>query len=206
MKKKCIITIGREYGSRGREIGEKCAALLGLQFYDKEVVELAAAKSGLDPKVFEKVDEKKNFSLQGGAFGLRTSIIDSINSNYLLSNESLFVMQSEIIREVGKEGGAVIVGRCADYVLKDNPDLLSVFIVAEKEDRVERVALRESISLDEAALLIEKTDKNRSSYYNYFTNKRWGHPHSYHLCLNSTTLGVDCIVQLIADAVTFKKC
>ncbi len=201
-KKSCLITIGREYGSGGREIGEKVAARLGLDFYDKELIELASQKSGLNKELFDKADEKKSFSVIGGDFSLRSSLINSLNTGFFLSNESLFNIQSEVIREMAKGGNALFVGRCADYVLKDFSGLLSIFIFAEKEERIERVSIRRSISLDEAASLIYKEDKRRASYYNYFSNKKWGDPHSYHISVNSTILGIEGAVKLIASAVT----
>jgi cytidylate kinase len=191
MKNKLVVTIGREYGSGGREIGEIVSRLLGLDFYDKELIELAAQKSGLNKELFENADEKKSFSLQGGVFGLRSSLIDDVNAGYFLSNESLFTIQSEVIRDVAQSGSALFVGRCADYVLKEMECLFSVFIVADNE---------------EAAALIDKTDKKRASYYNYFSNKRWGEPHSYDLCVNSSTFGIEGTAKMIADSVLFRKC
>jgi len=206
MKNKLVVTIGREYGSGGREIGEIVSRLLGLDFYDKELIELAAQKSGLNKELFENADEKKSFSLQGGVFGLRSSLIDDVNAGYFLSNESLFTIQSEVIRDVAQSGSALFVGRCADYVLKEMECLFSVFIVADKQERIERVSSRVSISNEEAAALIDKTDKKRASYYNYFSNKRWGEPHSYDLCINSSTFGIEGTAKMIADSVLFRKC
>lgn len=206
MKNKLVVTIGREYGSGGREIGEIVSRLLGLDFYDKELIELAAQKSGLNKELFDNADEKKSFSLQGGVFGLRSSLIDDVNAGYFLSNESLFTIQSEVIRDVAQSGGALFVGRCADYVLKEMKCLFSVFIIADKQERIERVSSRVSISNEEAAALIDKTDKKRASYYNYFSNKRWGEPHSYDLCVNSSTFGIEGTAKMIADSVLFRKC
>lgn len=206
MDKRCLIAIGREYGSGGRDIGELTARILGIGFYDKELIGLASTKSGLKAELFEKADEKKSFSLQGGAFGLRSSLIDNVSAGYLLSNESLFTIQSGVIREVASKENALFVGRCADYVLKDNCALLSVFIVGGLEERTARVASRTGVSLDEAASIVEKEDKRRASYYNYFSNKKWGDPHSYDLCINSSIFGLEGSARIIADSVLLRKC
>lgn len=206
MNRRRLITIGREYGSGGREIGERVAKLLGINFYDREIINLASQKSGLSLELFDKADEKRSFSLQSAGFSLRTSLIDDMSTNYFLSNESLFNIQSEVIREIAQKEEAVFVGRCADYVLKDFCGLLSLFIVSDIDDRIKRVSQRNNISLQTAANLIEKEDKRRASYYNYFSDKRWGESHSYHLSINSSILGIEGSAQIIAFAITQRGC
>ncbi|OFY63123.1 MAG: cytidylate kinase [Bacteroidetes bacterium RBG_13_43_22] len=186
-----VINIGRQLGSGGREIGQKIASVLGISFYDKELIRIASKKSGVREEFFEKVDEKKRFSLFGGLIGLRSSVTDEVYSDYYLSNESLFKIQSDVIRSLADQGSCIFVGRCADYVLKDNPRCLNIFISADINDRIKRVADLQNITPEKAEELIGKTDKKRSGYYNYFSGKKWGDTGSYHLCINSSVLGID---------------
>lgn len=202
MSKNRVITIGREFGSGGYEIAQQVAHRLSIPFYDKELIELASSKSGLDKKFFERADEKRSFSLQGGVAGLRSSLLEQLNSGYLLSNESLFSIQCEVIREIAERESAIFVGRCADYVLKDFPRLLSIFITANLDDRVDRVAKRAEISPEAAANLVEKMDKKRASYYNYFSDKKWGASHSYDMVINSSSFDVSGAADIIVTAFT----
>ena len=199
MKKNYIITIGRQIGSGGREIGQKLSERLGISFYDKELIRIASQKSGLKEEFFEKVDEKKRFSLFGSLLGLRGSAADEIYLNYYLTNETLFKIQSDVIRFLAEEKSCVFVGRCADYVLKENPRCLNVFISADPDDRVKRVAEYQHSSCKEAKDCIKKTDKKRAGYYNYFSGKVWGAAESYHLCVNSSFLGIDETVIFICQ-------
>ncbi|MFA5713323.1 MAG: cytidylate kinase-like family protein [Bacteroidales bacterium] len=200
MKSERIITIGREFGSGGYDIAHLVADKLRLPFYDKELIELASEKSGLNKEFFERADEKRSFSLQGGVAGLRSSLMEQLSAGYLLSNESLFTIQCEVIRELSQKGSAIFIGRCADYILKDYPALLTVFITASVEDRIARVIERREMSHSAAADLIEKMDKRRSSYYNYFSDKKWGASHSYDLVLNSSSLGISGAANIVAAA------
>ena len=197
------ITIGREFGSGGKEIGEVVASDLGINFYDKKLIEIASQKSGINKELFEDVDESKSFSLRGGLLGLRSTLIDEVSSGYFLSNELLFQIQSDVIRDLASENSALFVGRCADYVLKDCKSCINIFITASKEDKIHRVCSRSGLAPEKALALIEKIDKKRASYYNYFSNKRWGDIHSYDLCINSSLLGIKgtstLIIQLINE-------
>jgi cytidylate kinase len=193
-----IITIGRQLGSGGREIGQKLSARLGIAFYDKELIRIASQQSGLKEEFFERVDEQKHFSLFPGMLGLRTSLTDDFFSNYYLSNESLFRIQSDVMRRLAGEGSCIFVGRCADYVMKDERNCLNLFVSADISDRIKRIAVSHNLSDSKAKELIERTDKGRSSYYNYFTGKTWGAAESYHLCINSSLLGIDETVKLIS--------
>lgn len=203
MEPKFAITIGREFGSGGKEIGEMVAAQLEINFYDKKLIEIASQKSGINKELFEKADESKSFSLVGGLLGLRSSFVDEIPSGYFLSNESLFQIQSDVIRDLASESSALFVGRCADYVLKECSSCFNVFITAPIEDKIERVCSRTGLSSEKANSLIEKIDKKRAAYYNYFSNKKWGEIHSYDLCINSSLLGIEgtsaIIVQLVKE-------
>ena len=197
MSDKFVINVGRQLGSGGRQIGEKLASQFGIAFYDKELINLASKHSGLGKEFFENADEKKSHSLIGGLLGLRTSISNEVYVNNYLSNETFFKIQSDIIRELAAEKSCVFVGRCADYILRDHPRSINIFITADAEDRVKRVALDKKITLEKAHEVIEKTDKKRSEYYNYFSNKVWGAADSYHLCINSSVLGIDGTVTFI---------
>lgn len=198
MVNRYIITIGRQLGSGGREIGQKLSARLGIAFYDKELIRIASQQSGLKEEFFERVDEQKHFSLFPGILGLRTSLTDDFFSNYYLSNESLFRIQSDVMRTLAGEGSCIFVGRCADYVMKDERNCLNLFISADMADRIKRIAISHKLSDTKAKELIERTDKGRSSYYNYFSGKTWGAAESYHLCINSSVLGIDETVRLIS--------
>ncbi len=197
MAQRYVITIGRQLGSGGREIGQKLSARLGIAFYDKELIRIASQESGLKEEFFERVDEQKHFSLFPGILGLRTAMGDDFFSNYYLSNESLFRIQSDVMKKLAAEGSCIFVGRCADYVMKDERNCLNLFVSADMEERIRRIAQSHKISEGKAKELIERTDKGRSSYYNYFTGKTWGAAESYHLCINSSLLGIDETVRLI---------
>ena len=197
MTDRYVITIGRQLGSGGREIGQKLSERLGIAFYDKELIRLASKQSGLKEEFFERVDEQKHFSLFPGILGLRTSLTDDFFSNYYLSNESLFRIQSEVMKNLAALGPCIFVGRCADYVMKDEKECLNLFISSDLNDRIMRIAASHNITEGKAKELIERTDKGRSSYYNYFSGKTWGAAESYHLCVNSSLLGIDETVSLI---------
>jgi len=201
MNEKFVINIGRQLGSGGRQIGEKLATRFGIAFYDKELIQLASKESGLGKEFFENADEKKSHSIIGVLLGLRTNISNEVYVNNYLSNETFFKIQSDIIRELAEEKSCVFVGRCADYILRDHPRCINVFITADTNDRVKRVALDKNITHEKAQEVIEKTDKKRSEYYNYFSNKTWGVAESYHLCINSSVLGIDETVDFISQFV-----
>ena len=199
MNETFVINIGRQLGSGGRQIGEKLSAGFGIGFYDKELIQLASKESGLGKEFFEKADEKSSFSFIGGLLGLRTNINNEVYVNNYLCNETFFKIQSDVIRELAGKESCVFVGRCADYILRDNPRCINVFITADTEDRIKRVAQTCQLSLDKAQELIEKTDKKRAEYYNYYSNKVWGAAGSYHLCINSSVLGMDQTVAFITQ-------
>jgi len=190
IKEKYVITIGRQLGSGGREIGISLASLLGISFYDKELIRLASHESGLKEEFFEKADEKKRFILFGGLFGLRTPPAEEFYSGYYLSNETLFKIQSDVIRSLADKKSCLFVGRCADYILKEHPRHLSIFLMADIDDRIRKVMEIHKLNGKKAMELIERTDKQRALYYNYFSNKIWGAAESYHLCINTSVLGI----------------
>ncbi len=197
MEKRIIVTIGRQFGSGGRIVGKKLAEQLGIPYYDKELINLASKESGICGEFFEKADEKNSGSLLK-ALAMGFSMNNAIfQSNDYLSNESLFQIQSEVIRKVAAEGSCVLVGRCADYILRDEPDCVHVFISASWQDRVRRAMEYNRVPEKEAEEFLKKADKSRASYYNYYTDKVWGAAGSYDLCVNSSLYGIDRTVDFI---------
>lgn len=194
-----VINIGRQFGSGGREIGQKLASQLGISFYDKELIRLASKKSGLKEDVFEEADEKKSHSIFAGLLTLGSPSVDEMYSGYYLSNETLFKIQSDVIRSLANQNSCLFVGRCADYILKDHSHSLNVFILADLDDRIRRLSNIHKLPPDKVKYLIEKTDKKRAEYYNYFSGKIWASADSYHLCINSSVLGIDETVKFIKN-------
>jgi shikimate kinase len=196
MEEKFVINIGRQLGSGGREIGERLSGLLKVPFFDKELLQIASQESGLEKEFFEKADEKNSHNILGGLFS-QNVWANEVYSNYYLSNETLFLIQSDVIRKLAGEHSCIFIGRCADYVLKEHQRCLNVFISADLDDRIRRIAEMQQLTENKAIELIEKTDKKRASYYNYYSNKVWGAAESYHLCINSSVLGIDETVKFI---------
>ncbi len=201
-----MINIGRQLGSGGKEIGEKLAARLGIDFYDKELIKLASEESGLCKEFFERADEKASQGIIGGLFGMRFPFISegAIPSNNCLSNDALFKVQSDVIRRLAAEKSCVFVGRCADYILREHPRCVNVFISASKEVRLARICQLYRVDEEKAEEMMEKADKRRSEYYNYYSYKTWGAAATYHLCIDSSVLGVDETVRFIEEFVVKK--
>ena len=196
---KVIITIGRQFGSGGSEIGKKLADNLNIKYYDKELIQLAAKESGICPELFEKADEKTSGGLLQ-AFAMGFSMNGALyQPNDYFTDATLFQVQSDVIRKIAAERSCVIVGRCADYILKDDPHCTSVFIHSSEEDRIKRIIGKNPVTEKEALEQMRKTDKTRASYYNYYTDKTWGAAMSYHLCLNSSVIGTEHCVRLIEE-------
>ena len=201
-----IITIGRQYGSAGYEIGTKLANELGLQIYDKEMLKRAAKDSGICEELFEKHDEKPTNSF------LYALIMDTYSLGYSASgcsdmpiNHKVFLAQFDTIKKIANEGPCVLVGRCADYALEDRDDVINIFIYADLEQRIRRIAKKYNLTDAKAKDSILKTDKKRASYYNYYTNKEWGNAKEYDLCLNSGKLGVDGTVKAIIEYIKIRE-
>jgi len=195
-----IITIGRQYGSAGYEIGKKLAEDLGVKLYDKEMLKRAAKESGLCEELFETHDEKPTNSF------LYSLVMDTYSLGYSSSsyadmpiNHKVFLAQFDAIKKIADEGPCVLVGRCADYALTDRKDVIHVFIYADMEQRIRRIATKYDLTNAKAKDMIIKADKKRSSYYNYYTNKEWGDAKGYDLCLNSAKLGIDGTVKVIKE-------
>lgn len=201
MSKKIIITIARQYGSGGREIGEKVAKILGLPLYDRELIADAAAKGNLNEEIIKKADESSAnsllYTLAMGSNVLGTTM----HFGYKMPlNDKLFILQSEAIKEYANEGSCVVIGRCADYVLRDEPNLLRIFIYGDIDHREARVLERHpELKSSQVIDVINKTDKRRSSYYNFYTGNKWGKYDNYDMAINSSTLGIDNAAELIAD-------
>lgn len=197
-----IITIGRQYGSGGHEIGEKLANKFSIKYYDKELLKRAAKESGMCPEIFENNDEKPtnsflyNLVMDTYSFGFN-------NSPYIEMpiSHKVFLAQFEAIKNIAKEGPCVIVGRCADYALTEFDNCLNVFIYANMDKRIARVSRVNDLSSNEAKDMIIKKDKQRANYYNYYSTKKWGHAETYDLCIDSSVLGIDGTVELISQFV-----
>ena len=192
-----IVTIGRQFGSGGYTIGKMLAERLGVTCYDKELLNLAAKESGLAAEVVETHDEKPINSFFYSLV-VDNSVSRGIN-NYvdLPLNQRVFLAQFETIQNIAKKESCVIIGRCADYALADFPDVTNIFICANLSDRVKRIAKRFEVSDDKAMDMITKNDKKRSSYYNYYSDKKWGVANTYDLTLNSSNLTPESAVELI---------
>lgn len=201
--KKIIINVGRQLGSGGRVIASMLAKDFGCKFYDKELLNLAAKESGFCETFFEQNDEQKGF-LKSFFYAHMHFLSGSNFYSNKLSQESLFQFQSDAIRKAADEGSCVFVGRCADYVLRDYKNTASVFITADLDERVERVAKRHGCGKETAMKIITDRESERSTYYNYYTGKKWGYSASYDLCINSSILGMERTEELIKEFIKNK--
>lgn len=194
-----IYTIGREFGSGGKEVGEKLAQRLGIKLYDKELLQHAAKESGFCEEIFENHDEKPTNSFLYSLV-MDTYSVSGYSSAPFLDmplNHKVFLAQFEAIKKIAAQDSCVMVGRCADYALSENPDCINIFIHAEIEQRMKTVSKRLNITENKAKDIIQKKDKQRASYYNYYTSKKWGDSTSYHMTLDSGKLGIDGCVDMI---------
>lgn len=200
MKGNRIITIGREYGSGGREIGKQLAKALGVKFYDNELLDLAAKKSGLSKEVIKKADETATnsflYSIATGAYLYGNQLASSFE---LPINDKLFIAQSEVIKQIAAKESAVIVGRCADYILRDHPNCVNIFIHATLEERIKRAVSTYHVPNEKVELKLKKIDKTRATYYNFYTNEKWGIAKNYHLTIDSGLLGIEGTAQFLAN-------
>lgn len=200
-----IITIGRQYGSGGREIGKKLADHYGIPFYDKELLKIAAKESGLCEDLFENYDEKPTTSF------LYSLVMDPYALGYNAAsfdmplNQKVFLASFDAIKKVADAGACVIVGRCADYALKEYDNILNLFIHAPMEFKKKRIHDIYEVPMDRVKDAATKTDKQRASYYNYYSSKKWGDFRSYHYSLDSSVLGIDGTVSLIEQIIALKE-
>lgn len=201
MYKNPVITIARQFGSGGHEVGRRVAALLDIPVYDKELIMLAAEKSGYHPDVLSKADEKAAGSLLY-TLAIGSSRFGGFSGNYDIPiNDKLFIVQNEIIQEVAAKEQCVIVGRCGDYALRNFENKLSFFIYSDEAMRVGRIVESRGISESEAKSLIAKEDKKRAGYYNFYTGQKWGSMERYSASFNTAVLGIEGTAELIASIV-----
>ena len=196
--KHIIINVGRQVGAGGQEIGRMLAKDFEAQYYDRELLNLAAKESGFSEKFFKQNDEKKGFLR--GLFNVQAPHIiggSLYGSNF--SQEGLFQFQSDAIRKAASEGSCVFLGRCADYILRDFENVVNVFITASMDFRVDVVSKVKQLDAEHARKLIEHVESRRAQYYNYYTCKRWGAAESYDLCIDASILGLEETEKLIAD-------
>ncbi len=193
--KPIIITIGRQFGSGGHELGEKLASRLGIPFYDRNLLTEAAKKSGMTEDMVASLDEKPTssflYSMSVGALGFNGEMPMPLGNR-------VFLAMSEAIREVASGGSCVIVGRCAEYVLSGQANVVRVFVYADKDARVRRVMEKRELKERDAAALLQKTDKSRASYHDFYCDEKWGEAASYDLMINSAVVGIDAAVEMIA--------
>lgn len=197
-----IITIGRQAGSCGIEIGEKLAEYFGIKYYDKELLTRAAKESGYCEEMIQIHDEKPTNSF------LYNLVMDTYSFGYNSStfvdmpiSHKVFLAQFDTVKKIAQEGPCVIVGRCADYALSEQDNVLKLFIYADDQERIRNISNKLNIDEKDAKELMIKTDKRRASYYNYYSSKKWGRAESYDLCINSSLLGLDGTVKLIIQAI-----
>ena len=193
-----IINVGRQLGSGGHDIGRMLALDFGAKYYDRELLNLAAKESGFSEKFFEENDERKGFLK--GLFNVQTSHFSGSSlykSNF--SQESLFQFQSDAIRKAAAESSCVFVGRCADYVLRDLPNVVNIFVTASMDYRIRQIMNKQHLDEEAARNYIEKRENQRAEYYNYYTGKKWGYAASYDLCIDSSVLGIVETEKLIAE-------
>ena len=198
-----VINIGRQLGSGGRTVGEIIARRLGVKLYDKELINLAARESGICP-------EKESRGVISTVVGyLRAPFVgDDGGVTNVLSNDALFKIQSDVIRAVAARESAVFVGRCADYILRENPRCVNVFLTADDADRIGRIRRRQGCTAEEARAMMERVDARRASYYNYYSSRTWGEAATYHLCVSTSPLGdegtADFILEFAARKLNMK--
>ncbi len=194
-----VITISREFGTGARTIGQKLAAELGYAYFDRAIIQMAADKSGLSPEFIEKNEEKTTnsflFNIANSAY-----ISSGMNLQYTTPvNDKAFLAQSEVIRELAEKGNCVIVGRCANYILSEHPELLRVFVRADKEDRIRRIVEEYGYAAKTAESELNKIDKGRANYYKYYTGSAWKNMDNYDLCISTSKLDVAHAVALLRD-------
>lgn len=203
--KNFIISIGRQLGSGGKEIAEKLGERLNINVYDKTLLEVAAKESGIDATVFETADEQENSGLFGGLFSIHGSIGEYMPMGGYMGNDKLFEIQSETIRNIADRENCIIVGRCAEYVLRDHPRMHSIFVTADIADRVKRIMAHDGVNEAKAKEIAQKGDKKRKAYHDYYANSGWGEAETYDLCINSSRLGIEGSVEIIHRFIESRK-
>ncbi|MDR0913659.1 MAG: cytidylate kinase-like family protein [Oscillospiraceae bacterium] len=206
MSSKSCITIGRQFGSGGREIGKLLAEKLNFPFYDRALISLAAKESGMDPELFAEVDETAaNSLLYSLSMGLYSFGNGFSAMGDLPVNDRLYLLQHKIIKKIADEGPCVIVGRCGDYILREKPELISVFIHANINFRTQRAIEIHNIDKARAEQIVTKTDKRRANYYSFYSGQRWGLAEQYDLCIDSSKLTIPQAVDVIYEYVNIRN-
>lgn len=193
-----VITVGRQYGSGGREIGTALANRLGITYYDDLLLKKAAEESGLCEELFHSFDERPKSFLYSIALDPYSFSMSHITSKGSIEQQ-VYLATYDTIKKLADQGPCVLIGRCADYALKDRTDVINLFITAPLPNRIKRVAMRNGISEDEAKDRIRRKDKDRAAYYNFYSAKEWGDARSYDLCIDSSLLGIQGTVELLED-------
>lgn len=188
-----IITVSRQYGSGGTELAKEIAKRLDIPFYDKSIIDMTAKESGFDPEFIKRTETSVTSSL------LYNLAVGSIYAQPL--TDQLYAAECKVVRNVAAKGDGVIVGRCADYILRDEPNVLKIFVHSTTEDRVKRVCERKGVSENEAKELMKKNDKNRSKHYKYYTDRTWGAGQNYDLCINMAVCGVEKAADIIVSLI-----
>ena len=196
MSNPLIITIGREYGSGGHEIGEKVAARLGVSCYDKKLIQLAAERSGLSDEFIERHEQRSNNAFLASLAASASYSSGFFSPQHLPLSESIFIAEAQVIREIADRESAVIVGRCADYVLADRENTINLFIFAPEADRVARIMRLYSLNEADAMKRIATSDRERGNHYFRYTDHKWGRAQNYDLSINSSLLGIDRTVDM----------
>ena len=202
---KTVITIARSYGSGGKTLGKLLADKMGINCYDREIIRMASDSSGINEELFGRVDE---ILKKSPLFGIVRSnpykgngLIPPESSNFV-SDDNLFNYQAQVIKELAEKESCVIIGRCADYVLKDNPNVIRLYLYAPLEDCIKRVMAQNSITEKETIKKIETIDKYRSDYYKYYTGKEWNDARNYDFCLNTTSMSYEKLIQVVENIIS----
>lgn len=205
MKNPLIITIGREYGSGGRQIGQAVAERLGISFYDKKIISLAAEKSGLSHEFIANNEQRVRNGLMQNLAASAAYSSGFFSGQYLPLSESIFISQAQVIRDIAAKESAVIVGRCADYILAGRENTVNVFVHAPLETRIKRIM--ELYHLDEAAAMkaISTSDKERGNHYFRYTDQKWGKAQNYDICVNSALMGIDKTVEMLVSMANIEE-
>lgn len=195
-----IITISREAYCGGDELAKQLAEKLGFKFYDREVIALASEKSGIHEDHFESIEKKPtNSILYSVVMGMYSSRGAYVRLDDVLTDDKIYKIQADMIREIAADGNCIFVGRCSDYILRNNPKCVNIFLRADKKDRIDRVVKEQNVTEAEAEKIISRADKKRRSYYNYYTNREWGAIGNYDISLNISALSQDKMCDFLVD-------
>ena len=202
MAEKYVITFARQFGSGGHEVAKTTAKMLGIPFYDKELIAIAAKESGLSEHLFDGLDEKPtNSFLYSLVMGVQSGASTYCRYGDVTGSDNIFRIQAQVIRQIADKEPCVIVGRCADYILQEYENLVSVFVHANIEQRIERIMKRYDLKEKNAEDYINKTDKRRNSFYNFYTNRVWGSVDNYNLAIDTAQIGIKNAAEIIAEYV-----